>query len=246
MRLLTAGVSHPLAGRAGTSPARPNRSPPWHAESVFTVALTAGVLALVGYRLATSAHAAVRSAELRRRAVAIVAGIRWRHVWPVPFVLTAVAVTAFALVQLPVLRLGWWSALGGVGNPVVGSTEQTTGTTLEWLVPLVFVLLLLPALPLFAYREEEMFRQGAETWSPARRIERAVRFGLVHAIVGIPIGVALALSLGGGYFQWHYLRGYRATGDRRQGLLESARAHTAYNGLIVALVLALIAAGGLS
>ena len=36
------------------------------------------------------------------------------------------------------------------------------GTTLEWLIPLVFIVLLIPALPLFALREEELFRLGAE------------------------------------------------------------------------------------
>jgi hypothetical protein len=97
--------------------------------------------------------------------------------------------------------------------------------------------MLLPALPLFARREEEMFRLGAESWSWPRRIRMAVLFGLVHALVGIPIGAALALSIGGAYFQFVYLRAYRRTGSRREALLESTRAHLAYNASIVALFL---------
>ena len=213
---------------------------------MLTAVLTAGVLAFVGYRLVSAASLMARSAVLRRRVQEIVGGIRWRHLWPIPIVLAAVLLTAVALLEIPPLRFGWWTALGGLGNPVTGTTDQTAGTALEWLVPLVFLVLLVPALPLFAFREEEAFRLGAEGWSRRRRVVKALQFGLVHAVIGIPIGVALALGVGGGYFQWTYLRGFRASGgDRRAALLESTRAHTAYNGAIVALILVAIAAGGL-
>jgi hypothetical protein len=212
---------------------------------MLTTVLTAGVLAFVGYRLVSAASLMTRSAALRRRVRVIVSGIRWRHLWPIPFVLAGVLVTAIALLEIPPLRFGWWTALGGLGNPVTGTTDQTTGTAFEWLVPLVFLVLLVPALPLFAYREEELFRLGAEGWSGRRRVLKAVQFGLVHALIGIPVGVALALAVGGGYFQWAYLRGFRASGgDQRAAVLESTRAHAAYNGAIVAVVLAAIATSG--
>ena len=213
---------------------------------MLTALLTVSVLAFVGFRLVSAASLMARSSVLRQRAREIVQGIGWRHVWPIPFVLAAVLITAFALLQVPPLRFGWWTALGGLGNPVTGATDQTAGTTLEWLVPLVFILLLVPALPLFAFREEEIFRLGAEGWSGRRRIVKAVQFGLIHALIGIPIGVALALAVGGGYFQWAYLRGFDASGgDQRAALYESTRAHTAYNGVIVVAVLLAIASGGL-
>ena len=85
--------------------------------------------------------------------------------WPVPIVLTLVIVAASVLMMVPGLDWGWWSAIGGDGNPVFGSTESTAGTAWEWLIPLVFVALLMPALPLFAHAEERMFRTGAEHWS---------------------------------------------------------------------------------
>jgi len=213
---------------------------------VLTAVLTASVLAFIGYRLVSAASLMARSAVLRQRVRTIVTGIRWRHLWPVPFVLSGVIVAAVALLEMPPLRFGWWTALGGLGNPVTGTTEQTTGTTLEWLVPLVFIVLLVPALPLFAFREEELFRLGAEDWSGWQRALKSVQFGLVHAVIGIPIGVALALSLGGAYFQWAYLRGYRASGgDQRAAVLESTRAHTAYNGVLVGVILVAILTGEL-
>ena len=192
---------------------------------MLTAVLTASVLAFIGYRLVSAASLVARSAVLRQRVRTIVTGIRWRHLWPVPFVLSGVIVAAVVLLEIPPLRFGWWTALGGLGNPVTGTTEQTTGTALEWLVPLVFIVLLVPALPLFAFREEELFRLGAEDWSGWQRALKAVQFGLVHAVIGIPIGVALALSLGGAYFQWAYLRGYRASGGDRA--CRGAREHAA-------------------
>ena len=144
-----------------------------------------------------------------------------------------VIAVATALIAIPGLSWGWWSALGGQGNPVFASSESTIGTVWEWLIPLVFMALLFPALPLFAYAEERMFRGGAEGWSRGRRVFKTVQFGMIHALIGIPIGAALALSVGGAYFMWVYLRQYRASTSREASLIESATAHAVYNGLIV-------------
>lgn len=199
--------------------------------------LTGVILVLVAVRVGGVTRRVVSSREIRRRTLEIVRGIRPRHVLPVPLVLAAVLALASVLWLVPPLRWGWWTAIGGVGNPVTGSTERTQGTTLEWLIPLVFVVLLIPALPLFAEAEERRFRLGAESWSMRKRIWRGIVFGSVHALVGIPIAVALALSVGGWWFTYRYVRG---------GLLESTRAHTAYNGTIVVIVLVALATGGIT
>ena len=60
---------------------------------------------------------------------------------------------------------------------------------------------------------------------------KVVQFGLIHAIIGIPIGVALALSVGGTYFMFVYLRSFARTGSSNEATLESTRAHTAYNAI---------------
>lgn len=193
-------------------------------------AITVAVLGYVGWRVAH--HARVAVGRRRSQVLGIVRGIRPRHVLLAIPTLLAVLVAALALVQLPVLSWGWWSAIGGQGNPVTGSTERTTGTALEWLVPLLFLAALTPALPLLAQREEEWFRWGAEQRSFLGRRWKDLQFGLVHALVGIPLGVAVALSIGGTVFTAHYLRGHRRGGPVA-GLLESTRAHAAYNLVIV-------------
>jgi hypothetical protein len=200
-----------------------------------TLVLTAAVLGFVGFRLAGAARHSLGPG--RWLAGQVVAGIRWRHVWPVPFVLAGVVVAALALVQLPLLAWGWWSALGGEGNPVFASTDQTAGTWLAWFVPAVFLVLLTPAIPLLALREEQVFRRGAESWSWPKRAGLCLVFGLAHAAIGIPLGVALALAIGGAYFMAVYLRAWRASGGSTvAACLASASAHTAYNWSIVGLV----------
>lgn len=193
------------------------------------------VIGFVAVRLVSGARVAA-SRPGRGLVVEVVSGIRWRHIWPVPIVLTAVVTAALVLMQIPGLRWGWWSMLGGQGNPVFGSTESTTGTAAEWLIPLSFVVLLLPALPLFAHAEERIFRTGAESWSTGRRVAKTLQFGLVHALIGIPIGAALALSIGGTYFMLVYLRAFAATRSARAATMASTTAHTAYNACIVASV----------
>ena len=148
---------------------------------------------------------------------------------------------AIPLLLIPPLRWGWWSALGGGGNPVFGESDTTSGTVWAWLIPLVFMALVVVALPLFANAEERMFRSGAQRWSTRKRVLKVLQFGLIHAVIGIPIGVALALSVGGAYFMTVYLRSYALTGSAAEATLESTRAHTAYNTLIIAVVALVVA-----
>ncbi|MEP7201646.1 MAG: hypothetical protein ABI894_03500 [Ilumatobacteraceae bacterium] len=193
------------------------------------------VLAVVGLRLVQAVKLS-RSTRGRSLSREVWTRIRWRHIWPVPLVLTGVLVAAVPLLMLPVLRWGWWSALGGDGNPIFGSSDTTMGTVWEWVIPLVFMSLVVVALPLFANAEERMFRSGAQRWTTRQRVVKVLQFGLIHALIGIPIGVALALSVGGAYFMAVYLRSYALTGSANEATLESTRAHTAYNALIILIV----------
>jgi len=209
-------------------------------DAILSV-LTVAVLGWVGTNLVMGARHAVRR---RSHTVELLRGVRFRHVWPVPFVLAAVVAVYAGLSLVPPLRFGWWSLLGGQGNVVFGSTEQTSGTPLEVLVPVVFVVLLLPALPLFVEAEERRFRFGAEGWSTGRRLFRGLQFGLLHLVVGIPVAAALALTVGGWWFTWVYLRAYRRTRSGIEALAESTRAHLGYDMVVVALVAVSVALAG--
>jgi ABC-type Fe3+ transport system permease subunit len=203
---------------------------------------TVAVLAFVGVRIAGGTRIAL-SGKGRQRVVDIARGLRPVHFGLAVPVIVLVVTAVVLLVQIPGLDWGWWTALGGFGNPVTGGTERTTGTPLEWIVPLVFVVLLLPALPLFAEAEERMFRLGAERRSRWGRVGRSVQFGLAHALIGIPIGAALGLSVGGQYFTWRYMREFRRTGNDAAAMLESTRAHLTYNLVVVTIVALAFLAG---
>lgn len=197
--------------------------------------ITVLVLGFVGVRIAGGTRIAL-SGNGRRRVVTIVRGLRPRHfLFAVP-ALTCVILAVIAFLQFPPLDWGWWTALGGLGNPVTGGTERTSGTPLAWIVPLVFVVMLIPALPLFAEAEERAFRLGAEQRTQWGRVRRSVEFGLAHAIIGIPIGAALGLSVGGLYFTWSYLRMYGQTHDEQRAMAESTRSHLAYNIVVISIV----------
>jgi hypothetical protein len=205
--------------------------------------LTVAVLALVGVRLFEAARSSV---EARARMLAVVRGLRWRHfVRAVPIVLLIVA-TAWVFIRLPVLSFGWWTMIGGEGNPVVGVTSKDYGIV-SVVIPLFFIGLLIVGLPLLVAREEWVFRRGAERRGTAANVGRSVLFGLAHAVIGIPIGAALALSIGGLYLTRCYLEGWHETRTESGALLESTRAHLAYNLTIITLVLvsllALLATG---
>lgn len=205
--------------------------------------LTVAALGWVGSNLVVSARRAFR---LRAHVVDLLVGLRPRHLWPAPFVLASV-VAVFALAWLvPALRFGWWTLLGGQGNVVFGTTDQTQGTVFEVLIPVVFVLLLLPALPLLVEAEERRFRFGAEGWSTGRRALRGLQFGLLHLVVGIPVAAALGITVAGWWFTRVYLRAFRASGSAGEALAESTRAHLGYDLVVIGLVAASLVLSGCS
>ena len=203
------------------------------AVSVLDLLMVA-VLAVVGVRLFEAARTSVGA---HRKTLGVLQGLRSRHfVRAVPIVAVIVS-TAWVLIQLPVLSFGWWSMIGGAGNPVVGVTEKDYGI-ISMVVPLFFIGLLIVGMPLLVAREEWVFRRGAEARGTAMNVGRSLVFGLAHAVVGIPIGAALALSIGGLYLTRCYLEGWKETRTQTGALLESTRAHLAYNLTIITLVLA--------
>jgi hypothetical protein len=200
--------------------------------------ISLAVLAFVGFRLTDAARHAYRD---RSRVRGLLAGLRLRHFALAVPVLFVVVVTFVMLAEIPGLSWGWWSAIGGTGNPAFGGAPEGSTGPFEVVIPIVFAGLLLVGLPLLVEGEEWVFRRGAEHRGRAANLRRAVLFGLVHALIGVPIAAALALTVGGVYFTWAYLRAYRATGSAEAALNESTRSHLAYNldvlGIVVVGVL---------
>lgn len=140
---------------------------------------------------------------------ALARNLRLRHFAIVTVVVPVTAAAAAVLSSLPVLSWGWWQAIGGEGS-VVFARNRSLGPV-SVLISLAVMVLLVAALPALVREEELLFRVGSEHRSRARQVALAVVFGSVHALVGIPLGTAVALTVPGLVFTREYLRGYRET-----------------------------------
>lgn len=146
-------------------------------------------------------------------------------------VLALVIAAAAGLLALnnPILDWGWWSAVAAqAGDTSGGGNIITAPFSYPLLVP-PFVLLLILVLPRLAYSEEMTFRRGTRSWRDGAL--RSLGFGLIHLTVGVPVAVALALSIGGLWFTRQYFLG---------GVRRSTVYHLTYNCLVLALLLVAI------
>lgn len=136
------------------------------------------------------------------------------------------------------LRWGWWTALGGEGNVIFGEATPSGQVVTDLILPILIVTPLLLSLGRFALQEERIFRHGDERRGIRDRLLRSLVFGLCHLVMGIPIGAAIGLGVGGFGFSQVYLRRWRASRSRYQSVLDSARVHLAYNLIIFGVVIA--------
>jgi hypothetical protein len=110
------------------------------------------------------------------------------------------------------------------GSPVAGTAGAPGGAGGgDWaLVALVAVfgagLILL--FPWLAYVEERVFRTGLEDAGLGGQAWTALKFGLLHMIMFIPLAAALAVGVAGFVYGWIYRHAYRRSAGRRR----SARA----------------------
>jgi hypothetical protein len=204
-----------------------------------SMAIRVLVLAVVALELIGAVRVSLRSG------VSLVRGMRW---WEFPrawVVLFPTLVLAVTLSRLPILSWGWWQAVGGEGSVVVGKAGEGSVAAL---ISLMFLVLLVLVVPELARREEIIFRRGSERRSNRARLFWSFMFGLVHALMGIPLGAALALTLAGMFFTWRYMSGWAGEGgdaDARgkRALTSAVHAHAAWNWslLLFAIVFSVIA-----
>lgn len=169
--------------------------------------------------------------------------------------LTAPLAVASLLIEFDVPVLNW-SLLLLVGQEETGNVASA-GLQVGLPFALPYIVLLLACLPMLALVEEYWFRRGTRGWGDG--LWRSLLFGLVHMLVGVPLGVALlGLSPVGLVFTAVYLRAARqpappdqtpafatwrfvaATAAERRGIDASALQHLAYNTIAVALALVIL------
>lgn len=171
----------------------------------------------------------------------VIRGLRPRHFLLASLILPCtLAAVLLLLAGDTFLRWGWWSALGGEGNVIFGQAKPAGQAVSDLILPLLILTPLLLSLGRFALQEERIFRRGDERRGIGERLLRSLVFGLAHLVMGIPIGAAIGLAVGGFGFSQVYLRRWRESRSRYRSVLDAARVHLAYNLLIIGAAAAML------
>jgi hypothetical protein len=244
--------------------------------SILRLVVVAAVLLL----LVRAARGAWRNRAL---AIAVWRRIRLRHLVGSLGLLAVVLSVLFGLMQtVPVTQVGFGTYLGLSGNAVFAPLEEATlraggesalapnGTAstpagepppVDMAVVLgvsAFFGALLLMFPWLAYVEERTFREGLERAGPVREVLSALRFGLIHLVMLIPVAAALAVGVAGFFYGRMYRRAYRRAAQRTEevigpfglpvaaspaperlrseAVLASTVWHTAFNSTLVVLI----------
>jgi len=224
-------------------------------DSAFASALRLAVAVVIIVLLARVVPVAWAN---RRLAIDVWRRIRLRHIAGSLVLIVIVLTVAVALMEfLPLTGYGLGSLIGLTGNAVFAPVEEAaarggaaagapsdTVNTLVTLGSVAFLAGLLVMFPWLAYVEERVFREGLELASPRRHAWTALRFGLVHLVMLVPLAAALAIAVAGLWYGQVYLRAYRreaahdplrADRARAAAVLESTVWHVSFNSTLVVL-----------
>ncbi len=124
--------------------------------------------------------------------------------------------------KVPLFQASWLQFLAPPGHPEAGGNLVVAGAIKFPWIGVAFAILLFLNLPRLARYEEDAFRRGTKDWKDGAW--RSLKFGLLHCLVGVPLGFGLALGLGGLWFTYHYFRG---------GVRQSTAVHTLYNATLL-------------
>lgn len=143
------------------------------------------------------------------------------------------------VVFVPGMNWGWSNLfLDKAVNVMIAPALPEPGASV-WakVLPVLFIVMFIPVMPIFAATEENMFRSGHTSWKAIAK--QSVKFGLVHCIVGIPIGAGFALIIPGFFYAYHYRKAFLA--NEHHGILiadcfgvaSSTAYHTMYNSIVL-------------
>lgn len=211
----------------------------------------------------------------RQRALALHVwrGVRLRHVLGSAALLVAVLAVALTLLAtVPLTRYGLGDLVGFRGNALFAPVEVVDvgsggGGLAGGPAPAPdparrvvgqvaiggFLVLLVLLFPWLAHGEERAFREGLEDVSVGREVWAALRFGLVHLVVLVPVAAALGVAVAGYAYGRLYRAAYRravarpaapsVAAARAEAVLAATRWHATFNTLVVCVVVVALATG---
>jgi hypothetical protein len=165
----------------------------------------------------------------RHVSFAVWRAIRPRHVIGALLMLAVVGALGMPLLaHVPAASIGLGRLLQTTGNAVFTPLEEAMShagpgpaTGPNWTLlalSTAFLGFLAFTLPWLAFIEEELFRAGLEHATLVGEIVAALRFGLVHMIMLVPIGAALLIGGVGFVYGRIYRRAYARFGAREQAV----------------------------
>jgi hypothetical protein len=152
-----------------------------------------------------------------------------------------ISVGVLASIGLPkFMTWSWVSMLGSGADATSGNIITAPFRSNSVLIIVGFWFLLSLALPYLAKSEEETFR--SMVFGVRKRITANIIFGLVHMFVGVPLFIALILSVVGYIFSIFYVKSfnknhnpYNPPSSDKIAVLASTSVHAKYNFLIITL-----------
>ena len=148
-------------------------------------------------------------------------------------------VVTLASVGLPkFMTWSWISMLSGDGTDAQGGNIMAAPFKSGSVIIIgIFWLLLTLALPYLAKGEEQTFR--GLIFGTKRRIITSIKFGLIHMVVGVPLFIALVISVVGYIFSIFYVKAFNKAAKvdpytaNEVAINVSTSVHAKYNFLII-------------
>lgn len=107
---------------------------------------------------------------------------------------------------VPFLRWSWTQYFFDNSINIAFAPTHTGNAVLDKIIGIPFILLLLIAIPKFAYGEEKVFREG--TLRHFSILWKSLIFGLIHCVVGIPLSAGFSLVIAGLLYAYIYRYSY--------------------------------------
>lgn len=181
--------------------------------------------------------------------------VDYRHFLVATFILICVICLAIIGFQLPGGDISVLSGIGRGLNVIAHFAKPDLPDLSNRIVSILLIVMILfrknvssvygridsliDHLPMFALREEVVFRKNAESWSVWQRFCSCIAFGVIHfSMLIVPLALLPALSVAGGFFMLVYWLSFRKTHSWEYAVEQSAAVHTAYN--ILAIIGALV------
>ena len=125
------------------------------------------------------------------------------------------------------LKFSWISFISDGQSQNLVTSPMTSGFTP---IVIIFWILMVLCFPYLAKMEEVVFRH--DVIDIKARIKKSIIFGLVHMLMGIPLYIALVLSVVGFIFSIRYVRSWRLFGSE-VALIHSTSLHMKYNFILI-------------